>query len=464
MTITPEELLWIQRRIDLAKSMSYVNQQQRRQSNDDNASGYNARGMPPLPLAAASVPPPVNIRSMVAPMVPLAASAAPSHHHHPQQYHPHPNNNPEQHQHQHLQTSAIRIPHRTVAIPNPLLPSQTSSHIYRQANGGDYSVLLARPPPPPAAPAAAHAQLPTRSYSPEDDLTKKITQRIQEKLKRLNPNIMNEIQLPPPRDFPTTQRAFQPDAPAPDNRRANNLLVNNAMGAGNAAGSKSATNKSAAPIVDLTADFEKKTADFEKKSELAVDLIRKRIAGSLDRSSPARTDSAIQQNVAPDTIPLRHTTSYATTKRSITNLNIKLPPKEKKKRKRPVDPPNYDKISRAMDFFIEKGIEDEDLRCALQEDKANYRMQREAMIDVYKTVINDVESRLEMYTKLERHAEQIVAIRSARKKQHARERNRGDTSDGQIEADCDMIRLHLKNYRMLEDAMDRIILIDQEKK
>ncbi len=414
-------------------------------------------------MAASSVPS-VNICSM-APIVPLAASAAPSRHQQQQQqYRPHPNN-PEPHQHQHIQTSAIRMPHRTVAIPNPLLPTpQPAAHVYRQTNGGDYSVLLARPPPP-AAPPTAHAQLPTRSYSPEDDLTKKITQRIQEKLKRLNPNIMNEVQLPP-MDFPTTQPAFQLDAP-PDNRRANNLLVNNAMGVvGHAAGSKSATNRSAAPIVHLTADFEKKTADFEKKSELAVDLIRKRIAESLDRSSPARTDIAIALGKAaiPDTVSPPHTTSYEATKRSITNLNSKFPPKKKKKRKRPVDPPNYDKISRAMDFFIERGIDDEDVRCALREDEANFRMKQESVIDVYKTVIKDVESRLEMYTKLERLAEQIVDIRSARKKQHARERNRGDTSDGQIEADCDMIRLHLKNYRLLEDAMDRIILIDQEKK
>lgn len=107
--------------------------------------------------------------------------------------------------HHHLYSNqhplAIMMPNATAAIPNTSIPPPLQATFsYQQATGLDYNSLHAHPP--------ASAQLPIDS--PEDELTRKITQRIQEKLKRLNPN-MSDLQL---LTTPHQQTTFQLDAQA----------------------------------------------------------------------------------------------------------------------------------------------------------------------------------------------------------------------------------------------------------
>ena len=184
------------------------------------------------------------------------------------------------------------------------------------------------------------------------------------------------------------------------------------------------------------------------KSEIAVGLIRKRVDEFIARGS---IESPALSDIASNTIPTALTNLDNT--RSA-NLDIKQPAKRNRRNE-----PNFMKISEDIDNFLEKCLDDDNIRCTLIEDKVNNQMKREDMNEVYKKCIKEVISRLKMYTKLERLAEQIAAKRMARGK-----KRNSSSSDWHIEGDCDTIRLHLRNYRMLEDEMDRILGISHEEK
>ena len=427
MTITPDELLWVKGRIELAKSISFISQQQqqqqqqRRRSPTDDAEVNSAIGIPPI---AAAVVPPMTMHSM-SPMVPLVVSAATmpiviNPLYPPQSLHHHP----------YPQPSASIMPNTTASIQNTLLPSQCAV-AYRYPSEGDYNGLL---PPLPAAPAP-QTQLPESCYSSEDELTKKITRRIQEKLNRLNPSIINDKQHPQ-MDFPRDHDIIQ--------HNAKEYISKNATEIGHATLSES-VEKNHAPM-DATTQFEIKTADFEMKSEIAVGLIRKRVGEIIARGS---IESLTLSDTASDTIPTTLTKLNNTHKEK---LDIKQPAKRNRRNQ-----PNIAKISEELDNFLEKCLDDDNIRCALIEDKVNNQLKREDVNGVYKKCIKDVESRLKMYTKLERLAEQIAARRMTRGK-----KRNSSSLDRQIEGDCDTIRLLMRNFRMLEDEMDRIIGISHE--
>ena len=67
-----------------------------------------------------------------------------------------------------------------------------------------------------------------------------------------------------------------------------------------------------------------------------------------------------------------------------------------------------------------------------------------------------------MYTQLESLAEQMK-IKASRMTTEAVKKRNTIELDWQLRGAYDTIRLHLHNYRMLEDEMDRILGIEQEK-
>ena len=447
--MTPEELLWIQRRLELAKSIYH-----RPSTNNNYANEFSAIGVPPM--AAAPVPPAAIPIHNMTPMSPLVMSAAPMLMVPNPLYQPHPNNNGQpfhQHQQPHPHPSAVIMPyaHGTNAIPNTLGSPQSSMASYRQTSGGGYNNFPLAPPP---TAGVTHTQLslPGRISAPEDELAKKISQRIQEKLNRLNKNnITTDVQQPPPLMHVPHENTFQ--SSAQDHSMRANLSINNTRGERHAAGFESVTKK-AVPI-DATTQFEQRTADFERRAEFAVGLIRKRMDAIVARDSVLRIP-AVRSKFAPDTgIP---TTLNTLDNARGTNLDTKQPTKRKRDR----EETNFEKITAELNNFMENSLDDENIRCSLNEDKANKDKKRDEMNEVYKKCIKDVESRLEMYTQLESLAEQMK-IKASRMTTEAVKKRNTIELDWQLRGAYDTIRLHLHNYRMLEDEMDRILGIEQEK-
>ena len=123
------------------------------------------------------------------------------------------------------------------------------------------------------------------------------------------------------------------------------------------------------------------------------------------------------------------------------NVDVQQQPPQKK-RKTQVIPAE---ISNELDTVLAT-LKDENVRSTIQEDRSNNERKQKDKQKLHEEHLKDMQSRLEMYEKLESLAEQIADITSTRKKKNAQH-------DGAI----DMIHLSLRNYRMLEDSRDRSI-------
>jgi len=95
-------------------------------------------------------------------------------------------------------------------------------------------------------------------------------------------------------------------------------------------------------------------------------------------------------------------------------------------------------------------LRDENFRSAIQEDKDYLQNKRSEIQQFYREYIEDnLESRLDMYTKLESLAEEIASCKS--------KSSRSGNDNNHIYGAIDMIHLSLRSYRMLEDTSDRLI-------
>mmetsp|Transcript_3074 Transcript_3074/g.6281 ORF Transcript_3074/g.6281 Transcript_3074/m.6281 type:complete len:288 (+) Transcript_3074:72-935(+) len=107
-----------------------------------------------------------------------------------------------------------------------------------------------------------------------------------------------------------------------------------------------------------------------------------------------------------------------------------------------------------------KSIEDENLCTTIEEDKQNLELkllEKRAFYDQQITIMN---SRLEVYDKLEGLAERISAIRSSIQPKRKKPGAKTPVHDMAI----DMLHLAWQNYRMLESTVDRLLDLDDSDK
>ena len=96
-------------------------------------------------------------------------------------------------------------------------------------------------------------------------------------------------------------------------------------------------------------------------------------------------------------------------------------------------------------------LRDENFRSAIQEDRDYLQNKRTVIQQFYKDYIEDnLESRLDMYTKLESLAEEIASCKSKSSRS-------GNNNNNHVSGAIDMIHLSLRSYRMPEDTSDRLI-------
>ena len=124
-----------------------------------------------------------------------------------------------------------------------------------------------------------------------------------------------------------------------------------------------------------------------------------------------------------------------------------------KKRKTKSTPQTPQQIARDLDTVVTNELSD-NIRSIIQEDRAGLNIIRREKLQAYEEQLAAMQSRLDMYTNLEGLAEQIAAVRS------------GNTTKKRslVDGAVDMIHLSLNNYQMLEDNSDRLLGIDEKKR
>ncbi|KAL7471709.1 hypothetical protein ACHAXS_012010 [Conticribra weissflogii] len=105
-------------------------------------------------------------------------------------------------------------------------------------------------------------------------------------------------------------------------------------------------------------------------------------------------------------------------------------------------------------------INDENLRAAIEEDKQNLELKLVDIRAFYDEQIANMDSRLEVYNKLEGFAEQIAAIRSSNQPKRKKSGAKTPVHDMAM----DMLHLAWQNYRMLESTVDRLLDWDKSDK
>lgn len=96
-------------------------------------------------------------------------------------------------------------------------------------------------------------------------------------------------------------------------------------------------------------------------------------------------------------------------------------------------------------------LPDENMRAVVREDRENNRAKRTGVQEVYAHQLEEMESRVVLYAKLEDLATQMV---DARKEDTAKKaRAVAPNAEGAL----DTLRSLAKNYRLLEDAADRLV-------